>query len=377
LVADIYRKIGVESVIEVKEGYSRETFVTYTEGLSLDRGWALPYFCTDFDSMKAEIEDAKILIFNGDLQTADQIAEHMRACRAVNQPLVIIANDISTGLMEQLAKLKMEGTFRVLACISPDFGRNRDLILEDLAIYTGGVEEIPALKQKAVLGSIKKITADKDKTVIVVENRETEKILERESQLSEQLELTEDKFEKIKIKKRLSNLKNAVAIISVGGNNEMEVKERKDRVDDSVEAVKSAIKGGYVAGGGATLYYISQQMKPIKKGWWRRFFEHFLDADILENLDGKELGYELLRQSIQKPFQQILLNANLSKESFSEILSEEQYGIGVNVKTRKIEDLLEQGIIDSALVVEVSLESAKNVANLVLQTDCLISGGGL
>lgn len=358
LVADIYKKIGTDSVIDVKDGYTRETTVEYTEGLSLNRGWALPYFCTDLNSMKAEYENAKILIYNGEIKSNDQIAEYLRDCMSTATPLVIVANDVAEPVMEALAKTKMQGSFSVLVCISPDFGNNRDLVLEDLAVFTGAIVGIPAMKQRPVLGAVKKITADKDTTVVIVENNETQAILDREKQLLAQIESTQDKFEKVKIKKRLSNLKNAVAIISVGGNNEMDIKEKKDRVDDCIGAVKSAIKSGYVAGGGATLLHISNEMF----------------VGVRTNLTlGQMQGYELMKQAIQKPFEQILLNANLKKENFNL----ETYGYGVNVKTKKVEDLLEKGIIDSAEVVEVALESAKSVANLVLQTDCLISGEGL
>jgi len=207
-----------------------------------------------------------------------------------------------------------------------------------------------------VLGYASKTISDKIRTVVICDSQ-SENLATRIEDLKQQVDNTEDVVDKGKLIKRLSNLRNAVAIVTVGGVTDLEVKEKKDRIDDAVSAVKSALEGGYVAGGGATLLFISKyRMKRKLKG-------------------GKKDGYELLKAAIQKPFEQILANASLEKDKYEPRLR--VYGKGINVKTRKVENLLERGVIDSAKVVEVSLENANSVASLVLQTDCIITSAGL
>ena len=206
------------------------------------------------------------------------------------------------------------------------------------------------------MGIAKKIISEKDRTVILPV-KPGDRLEERLQILNSQIENTEDKIDKAKLVSRLQNLRNAVAIITVGGVTASEVKEKKDRIDDAVSAVKSAIEGGYVSGGGSTLLYISKYKMKRK----------------LRN--GQKEGYNLVKQAIRKPFEQILANAGLKKEDYEPKLK--QYGRGVNVRTRKIQNLLDKGIIDSAKVLEVALENANAVASIVLQTDCVITNTGL
>lgn len=357
LIAKAYDKVGVDGRVEVKEGVNNETTISYGEGMSLDRGWSLPYFCTDFTSMTATLEDCEIIIYDGKIDSMARIGTEMSNIMKKGSPILIIAEDIDEKVMETLVKIKMDGSLRVLVCISPDFGENRKSILEDLAIFTSGVVYDPRIHQEVVTGKAKKVVADRTKTIIMVEDTKTPIILDRVEELKVKIESAEDKFDKEKFQKRLSNIQNAIAIISVGGNNEIEVKEKKDRIDDSVAAVKSALLGGYVAGGGATLLYISKfKMERALTG-------------------GEKQGYDIVKKAIQKPFLQILENANMEGLFFEKHI--DKYGLGVNVKNREVQNLLKKGIIDSAKVVEVSLENANSVAGLVLQTDCLIVGRGL
>lgn len=357
IIADLYKKIGPDGTVDVQEGIASDTTVDYIEGMSLDRGWALPHFITDNNTMTAVLEDTYVLIFDGKISSLPEIVEHVRRAQSEGLPLLIFADDVDEQVMTMLAKSKIQGTFKVLVCMNPDFGVNRTKILEDLAVFTGGTVFTPKFSTSVELGFAKKVIADKDRTVVIAPDTNSEAIAQRVETLSQQVVNSDDKNEIDKLNKRLSNLRNAVAVITVGGMNDLEVKERKDRIDDAVSAVKSALEGGYVAGGGSTLLYISKyKMRTKLKG-------------------GQKEGYALMKEAIQKPFEQILLNAGLDKEKYAKLIN--KYGKGVNVKSRKIENLLDKGIIDSAKVVEVSLESAKSVAYLILQTDCIISGKGL
>lgn len=357
IIADLYKKIGPDGTVDVQEGVARDTTVDYIEGMSLDRGWSLPHFITDNSTMTAVLEDAYVLIFDGKISSLPEIIEHVRKAQAEGLPLLIFADDVDEQVMTMLAKSKLQGTFKVLVCINPDFGANRTKILEDLAIFTGATVFTPKFSTEVTLGIAKKVISDKDRTVVIAPDTDQAPLAERIELLTQQIANTEDKNDLSKLTKRLSNLRNSVAVVTVGGMNDMEVRERKDRIDDAVSAVKSALEGGFVSGGGSTLLYISKyKMRTKLKG-------------------GQKEGYQLMKDAIQKPFEQILINAGLEKDKYVKVLN--KYGKGVNVKTRKIENLLDKGIIDSAKVVEVSLESAKSVAYLVLQTDCLISGKGL
>lgn len=356
LIADVYAKIGVDGKVDVQEGATRETNVNYVEGLSIDRGWSLPHFITDQSNMTAVLEDAYVLIFDGKIGSVADIAEPIRKAQSEGKAIMIFAEDVDEAVMAVLVRGKLEGTFNLCVTMNPDFGLNRGNILEDLAIFTSGEVYSPKYPTTIKMGMAKKVICEKERTVILPAIP-GERLEARIELIKSQIENTEDKIDRSKLEGRLQNLRNAVAIITVGGVTASEVKEKKDRIDDAVSAVKSAIEGGYVSGGGSTLLYISKyKMK-------RR----------LRN--GQKDGYNLVKQAVRKPFEQILINAGLKTENFEPKLK--QYGRGVNVKTRKIQNLLDKGIIDSAKVLEVALENANAVASIVLQTDCVITNTGL
>jgi chaperonin GroEL len=356
LIADVYAKIGVEGKIDVQEGATKDTNVNYIEGLSIERGWSLPHFITDQSNMTVVLEDAYVFIYDGKVNSVSDIAEPIREAQAKGKSIMLFAEDVDEAVMAVLVRGKLEGTFNLSVTINPDFGINRTNILEDLAIFTNGEVYNPKFPTALKLGSAKKIISEKERTVIIP-NETGERLEERLEVLNSQIENTEDKIDKAKLVSRLQNLRNAVAIITVGGVTASEVKEKKDRIDDAVNAVKSAIESGYVSGGGSTLLYISKYKMKRK----------------LRN--GQKEGYNLIKQAIRKPFEQILTNAGLKEEDFEPKIK--QYGRGVNVKARKIQNLLDKGIIDSAKVLEVALENANAVASIVLQTDCVITNTGL
>lgn len=356
LIADVYAKIGVEGKVDVQEGATRDTNVNYIEGLSIERGWALPHFITDQSNMTAVLEDAAILIYDGKINSVADVAEPIRQAQAKGKAIMIFAEDVEESVMAVFVRGKLEGTFNLSVTINPDFGINRTNILQDLAAFTNGEVYDPKIKGEIKLGNAKKIISEKDRTIIIP-NEKGSGLDARIEILNSQIANTDDKIDKAKLVSRLQNLRNAVAIITVGGVTASEVKEKKDRIDDAVSAVKSAIEGGYVSGGGSTLLYISKYKMKRK----------------LRN--GQKDGYNLIKQAIRKPFEQILTNAGLKTENFEPKLK--QYGRGVNVRTRKIQNLLDKGIIDSAKVLEVALENANAVASIVLQTDCVITNTGL
>jgi chaperonin GroEL len=356
LIADVYAKIGVDGKVDVQEGATRDTNVSYVEGLSIDRGWSLPHFITDQSNMTAVLEDAYVLIFDGKIGSVADIAEPIRKAQSEGKAIMIFAEDVDEAVMAVLVRGKLEGTFNLCVTMNPDFGLNRGNILQDLAIFTSGEVYSTKYPTPIKMGMAKKVICEKERTVILPAI--PGELLEARIELiKSQITNTEDKIDRSKLEGRLQNLKNAVAIITVGGVTASEVKEKKDRIDDAVSAVKSAIEGGYVSGGGSTLLYISKYKMKRK----------------LRN--GQKEGYNLVKQAIRKPFEQILANAGLKTENFEPKLK--QYGRGVNVKTRKIQNLLDKGIIDSAKVLEVALENANAVASIVLQTDCVITNTGL
>jgi len=260
--------------------------------------------------------------------------------------------------MATLAKSKMQGTLNVSVTLSPDFGLNRTNILEDLAAFTSGEVYSTKTSTKIKMGLAKKILSDKNRTVFICEGI-SEEVEKRAEDIKGQIESAADQFDKAKLSKRLSNLKNTVAIIYVGGVTESELKEKKDRIEDAVHAVRSSVDGGFVSGGGSTYKHIAERR--MKQG---------------EKLSGAtSLGYYNVVSAIHMPFFQILSNASMDSVAFSSSAS--KFGFGVNVKTRKVENLLKTGIIDSTKVLEVALENAISVAALVIKTDCLISDNGL
>jgi chaperonin GroEL len=358
VVSDTFERVGNEGTIDIQEGVSRETTTEFIDGMSIERGWAIPHFITDQSTMTVTLENSRILIYDGPIKSINDIAAVVRECQTNGQSLFIIAEDVDEGVMATLAKSKMQGTINVSVTLSPDFGLNRTNILEDLAAFTSGEVFSTKTSSTVKMGFAKKILSDKNRTVFICEGV-SEEVEKRVESLKVQLENTVDQFDKVKLSKRLSNLKNTVAIIYVGGVTESEVKEKKDRIEDSVHAVRSSLDGGFVSGGGSTLRHISEfRMKEVSK----------LSGATL-------LGYDNVRVALYAPFRQILENASMKEVNYNSATS--KFGYGVNVKTRKVENLLKTGIIDSTKALEVALENAVSVASLVIKTDCLISDNGL
>jgi len=365
LVAEVYTKVGLDSTIDVKLGTSEKTYVNYVEGIKLERGFAMPHFCTDYGKGVAELEDCKILIYNDSIKAVTEVTEVIRECINTKKSLLIIADDVSEAAMASFIQIKRDSTIQICVSISPEFGEKRENVLQDLALAVGASVYNSKFNTQIVLGDAKKVTAFRDKTIILADDEANKEVMGlRINELQAQIK-DADKLDKISLKRRISNLKSSIAEIIVGGTTEMEIKEKKDRIDDAVPALKSAIEGGYIAGGGSALYHIAG----------------LLTNDCVLS-SGEKKGFEVVRESIKRPLKQILENAGLSVSScwfdytfFKDLNSRpivKTYGVGVNVKTRRVENMFESGIIDSVKVTEMALDNALSVATIALFTDSLI-----
>lgn len=347
LVADIYKKVGTDSTIEVKLGSSEDTTVNYVEGVRLNRGYSLSYFVTDFTKNTCELENARVLIYNGAIKNVKDIHAQVTESLQSKSPLLVMCEDMDETVMTALVKLKMEGTLQVCVMMMPEFGQNRENVLSDLAISIGATVYNPKFQSEIKMGYAEKIISSKDVTVILP-TTEYNKVDERVQLLKSQLE-NADKLEKTLLERRIANLKSAVVEINVGGSSEVDAKERKDLIDDSVGALRSALLGGFVAGGGSTMSHIANKLKNNCKG-------------------GEYVGFEAFREALRAPYRQILENAGLNSEDYPIT----KYGRGVNVLKRKEVNLLKEGIIDSAKVVNSVIENATSVAITAISTNILI-----
>jgi chaperonin GroEL len=357
-IATMYDKVGLDCVVEVKEGYGETTKVNYTKGFKLDRGWILPHFCTDFDKGIAEYEDCYLLLYNAKINNLADISEYVSKALSDAKPIVIVADDCEETVLASLVKIKNESQVRIIVTTSPEYGERREKALDDLASVTGATVYSERLQTKAELGLVKKFTAFRDKTVVSVEE---EALDSRVEELQRQLDNynEEDNDLKVLLSKRIANLKSSIVEIVVGGVTDLEIKEKKDRIEDAVPAVRNAIEDGYVAGGGSTLYYISDKLRHYDK----------------KLTDGELIGYEMFKRSLKEPMKVIMDNAGLRFSYFglSDRKIQSTYGYGVNVKTRKVENLLDSGIIDPVKGIKVALKNAVSVSKIAISTEVLVT----
>lgn len=350
LIADIYNKVGIDSTVDIIESSKSEDYVNYLEGIKLDRGYAMPHFCTDFSKGIAEVNDCLVLIYNDKIHAVTEVTDVVRRCIAEKKGLLIVVDDVSEAAMASLIQIKRDSTIPICVSISPEFGDKRTAILEDLAIATGAGVYNSKYNKNISLGKAEKVIAFRDKTIVVPYYNEFQaKIDGRVAELRELL-AEADKLNEKSLKNRIANLKSAVAELYIGGTTEMEIKEKRDRVEDAVPALKSALESGYVAGGGSTFYYISSEMN-----------------DKFDNI-GVQKGYNIVKEGIKEYFNTILLNAALKPKEYSI----ENYGEGVNVKSREVVDMFNDGIIDSVKVMETALDNALSVSLIALNTEVLI-----
>ncbi|MGC2413327.1 MAG: chaperonin GroEL [Stellaceae bacterium] len=363
MIAQAMKKVGNEGVITIEEATSLETELDIVEGMQFDRGYLSPYFVTDAAKMLSELEKPYILLFEKKLSGLQVILPLLEAVVQSGKPLLIVAEDIEGEALATLVVNKLRGGLKVAAVKAPGFGDRRKSMLEDLAVITGGqvISDDLGIKLENVtlemLGQARKVSIDKDSTTIIDGAGKKADIAARCTQLRAQIEETTSDYDKEKLQERLAKLAGGVAIIRVGGSTEVEVKERKDRVDDAMHATRAAVEEGIVAGGGVTLLYASQRLGQLNP----------------ENNDQK-VGIDIVRRALQAPARQIFENAGAEGSIIvGKLLDKGQANHGFDAQSGTYVDMVKAGIIDPTKVVRLALQGAASVAGLLITTEAMIA----
>ena len=371
MIAKAMERVGNEGVITVEEAKTAETELDVVEGMQFDRGYLSPYFITNAEKMEADLEEPMILLFEKKLSSLQPLLPVLEAVVQSGRPLLIIAEDVEGEALATLVVNKLRGGLRVAAVKAPGFGDRRKAMLEDIAILTGGqlVSEDLGIKLESVtldmLGKAKKVTITKDDTTIVDGAGDKTLISARISQIKKQIEDTTSDYDKEKLQERLAKLAGGVAVVRVGGSTEVEVKEKKDRVDDALNATRAAVEEGIVPGGGVALLKASKVLDGFKG----------------DNED-QEAGVAIVRRALQAPIRQIAENAGVEGSIVvGKILENPSPTFGFNAQTEQYVDLVQDGVIDPAKVVRTALQDAASVAGLMITTEAAIveapkKGGG-
>ena len=362
-IADAMQKVGNEGVITVEENKGFETETEVVEGMQFDRGYLSPYFITNADKMIAELEDAVILLHEKKLSSLQPMVPLLEAVIQSQKPLLIIAEDVDGEALATLVVNKLRGGLKVAAVKAPGFGDRRKAMLQDIAILTGGqvISEDLGMKLENVgldmLGRARKVTITKDETTIVDGHGEKAEIEARVAQIRQQIEETTSDYDKEKLQERLAKLAGGVAVIRVGGASEVEVKERKDRVDDALNATRAAVQEGVVVGGGVALVRASKK----------------LDGLTGANSD-QTAGVAIVRRALQAPLRQIAENAGVDGAVVAgKIIESSDPAFGFNAQTEEYGDMFKFGVIDPAKVVRTALQDAASVAGLLITTEAMIA----
>ena len=363
MIAEAMQKVGNEGVITVEEAKTAETELEVVEGMQFDRGYLSPYFITNPDKMIAELDDAYILLHEKKLSNLQSMLPVLEAVVQSGKPLLIISEDVEGEALATLVVNKLRGGLKVAAVKAPGFGDRRKAMLEDIAILTGGtvISEDLGIKLESVtlkdLGRAKKVTIDKENTTIVDGVGKKDEIEARVKQIKAQIEESTSDYDREKLQERLAKLAGGVAVIKVGGATEVEVKERKDRVDDALHATRAAVEEGIVPGGGVALLRAIKSLESIK-------------ADN----DDQKVGVEIVRKALQSPARQIAANAGEDGSVIvGKILEHKDYGYGYNAQSHEYGDLFKQGVIDPTKVVRCALQDAASVAGLLITTEAMIA----
>ena len=363
MIARAMDKVGNEGVITVEEAKTAETELDVVEGMQFDRGYLSPYFITNADKMEAELEEPLILLHEKKLSSLQAMLPILEAVVQAGRPLVIIAEDIEGEALATLVVNKLRGGLRVAAVKAPGFGDRRKAMLEDIAVLTGGqvISEDLGIKLENVtldmLGKAKKVTITKDDTTIVDGVGEKSAIEARISQIKRQIEDTTSDYDREKLQERLAKLAGGVAVIRVGGSTEIEVKERKDRVDDALNATRAAVEEGIVPGGGVALLKASSA----------------LDNVVGDN-DDQKAGIAIIRRALQAPIRQISENAGVEGSIVvGKVLDGKDAAFGFNAQTEEYGDLVKMGVIDPAKVVRTALQDAASVAGILITTEAAVA----
>jgi chaperonin GroEL len=362
-LAEAMKKVGNEGVITVEEAKSLETELDVVEGMQFDRGYISPYFITNADKMRVEMEDPYILINEKKLSALNELLPLLEAVVQTGKPLLIVAEDVEGEALATLVVNKLRGGLKVAAVKAPGFGDRRKAMLQDIAVLTGGqaISEDLGIKLEnvtlAMLGKAKKVMIDKENTTIVNGAGKKKDIEDRITQIKVQIEETTSDYDREKLQERLAKLAGGVAVIRVGGATEVEVKERKDRVDDAMHATRAAVEEGILPGGGVALLRATEVLKKVRT-----------------HNDDQKTGVEIVRKALQSPARQIATNAGEDGSVIvGKILEHGTYGYGFDAQNGEYVDMVKKGIIDPTKVVRQALQGASSVAGLLITTEAMVA----
>ncbi len=362
LIADAMKRVTVDGVITVEEAKGTETYVEEVSGMQFDRGYLSPYFVTDTERMLVEYEAPLILLTDQKISNLQDILPVLEKVVSTNRPLLIIAEDVDSQALGTLVVNRLRGALKVVAVKAPGFGDRRKAMLEDIAILTGGtvISEEKGYKLENTslndLGQAEKVTIDKDNTTLVSGMGEEEQIKARVNQIKAQIETTTSSYDKEKLQERLAKLSGGVAILYVGAATEVEMKEKKDRVNDALSATRAAVEEGIVTGGGVALVRAVAALKNLKGA----------------NED-ETIGIEIIKKALESPLRNIALNAGMEGSVILRKVMEGKGSFGYNARTDKYEDLKMAGVIDPAKVTRIALENAASIASMILTTEVTIN----
>lgn len=362
LIADAMQKVGKDGVITVEEAKGTETEVKTVEGMQFDRGYLSPYFVTNTDKMEADLEDPYILIYDKKISNMKELLPILEKQVQTGKPLLIIAEDLDGEALATLVVNKIRGSLKVAAVKAPGFGDRRKAMLEDIAILTGGtvISEERGYKlenaELEYLGKAEKVVVDKDNTTIINGSGDSGAIQGRVSQIKSQIESTTSDYDREKLQERLAKLAGGVAVLYVGAATEVEMKEKKDRVDDALHATRAAVEEGIVAGGGVAFIRAIESLENVQG----------------ENEDEKT-GVNIIKRAIEEPLRQICANAGIEGSIVVQKVKEGKADYGYNARTDSYEALVTAGVIDPTKVSRVALENAASIASMLLTTECVIA----
>ena len=362
LIAEAMKKVKKEGVITVEEAKGTDTTVDVVEGMQFDRGYISPYFVTNTEKMECEMDAPFILLYDKKISNLKDMLPILEATAQSGRPLLIIAEDVDNEALATLVVNRLRGSLKICAVKAPGFGDRRKEMLEDIAILTGGVviSEEKGLKLEGatidMLGTAEKIAVNKENTTIVNGAGDKQAIADRVAQIKVQIETTKSQYDREKLKERLAKLAGGVAVLYIGAPSEVEMKEKKDRVDDALSATRAAVTEGIVPGGGTA---------------------YIRCVEALENMKGanddETTGIDIIRRAIEEPLRQIVYNAGLEGAVIVQKVKDGKGDYGYNARTNKFENLFETGVIDPAKVTRVALENAASIAGMFLTTECVIA----
>jgi chaperonin GroEL len=361
LIANAMEKVGKDGVITVEEAKGTETTLDVVEGMQFDRGYLSPYFVTDAETMETVLEDPYILIHDKKISAMKDLLPLLEKVAQSGRSILVIAEEVEGEALATLVVNKLRGTLRVCSVKAPGFGDRRKAMLEDIAVLTGGtvISEEKGFKlenaQLSYMGTAKRVTIDKDNTTVVEGAGKKEDIKKRINEIKQQIEKTTSDYDKEKLQERLAKLSGGVAVLKIGASTEVEMKEKKARVEDALHATRAAVEEGIVPGGGVA--YLRSQKK--------------LAEAKTENEDQK-IGVEIIRRAVEEPIRLIVENAGLEGSVVVNKIKEGKDDYGFNAQTEKYENLVAAGVIDPTKVARIALENAASVAGLLLTTEATI-----